>query len=851
MATKSVSSRFSPTGMVGKILLLARHLRERPLGRRVLAAILLSSTILAFLATGVQLLLDYRHEVSGIELRLAEIERSYLDSIGASLWDMNEQQARKQLEGITRLPDIVFAQIQDPQGKVLMETGSTTERQHEMMARQMPIYAGEPSVSQNKTLVGMLVVTVGLGRVYADLQNKALVILISQSTKTLIVAIFSLFIFVHLVSRHLSALASYARKMDLNNLTEPLVLSRTAPKQPDELDVVVAAINTMTQSIKNDVEELTRYRFGLEELVATRTEELAQKIAQLEIAERTARESEERYRQLVEMSPDAILIERDGKIIFANNGALKLLKADNADQMLNLSALDLVPLEWRKIVNENKQTLLSGVLEMQSLEERLVRFDGSVVDVEVSRAVFHDAGAQAIQTVAHDITKHKHFEDQLRSQALHDALTGLPNRILLMDRIAQAIVVAERQRSSVFVCFFDLDHFKYINDTLGHEAGDEVLKNISGRILACVRKCDTLARLGGDEFVLLLENVNDAKAIPKLVQKILKSVGAPMMVGNQEVVLTCSIGLSVYPDDSGDASTLLKYADTAMYGAKGQGRNCVQRYSVGMHAVANERLLMESLLRRAIERQELLLHYQPKLSLRNGRIIGAEALIRWNHPELGLVAPIRFIPMAEETGLIVGIGEWVIRTTCAQAKIWQDAGLPPVPISVNLSAKQLLHPHLVHEIESALQSSDLSAEYLELEITESASMTNPQLTVTLLTRLQAMGVSITIDDFGTGYSNLSYLQRFPAGRLKLDQSFVRDITRDNDDAELIRAIIALAHSLHLIVVAEGVEEYGQLAKLVSYGCDEMQGYYFSRPVPAEAFAEMLREGRTLELPPHA
>jgi len=364
---------------------------------------------------------------------------------------------------------------------------------------------------------------------------------------------------------------------------------------------------------------------------------------------------------------------------------------------------------------------------------------------------------------------------------------------------------------------------------------------------ACARKSDTLARLGGDEFVLLLGNVSDEDAISSLIQRTIDRICEPMMLGNQEVSITCSIGLSMYPQDGKDAVTLLKYADTAMYYAKEQGRNSIQYYCAEMHARANEHLVMESLLRRALERHELLLYYQPQLSFVTGKIIGVEALLRWRHPELGLVPPARFIPLAEETGLIVSIGEWVTRSACAQVKAWQNAGLPAIRLSVNLSAQQLVRSTLETDVKHALQDVGLLPEYLELEITESMSMKDPERTVASLIKLKAMGVSIAIDDFGTGYSNLAYLKRFPVDRLKLDRSFVLDITRDSGGAELASAIIDLAHNLRLSVIAEGVEELGQMAQLAAYGCDEMQGYYFSPPVPAEAFAQMLQEGKAIDL----
>ena len=345
----------------------------------------------------------------------------------------------------------------------------------------------------------------------------------------------------------------------------------------------------------------------------------------------------------------------------------------------------------------------------------------------------------------------------------------------------------------------------------------------------------------------MLEEIDDEQAINPLIQRIMDRVCEPVVLGEQEVAVTCSIGISVYPQDAKDTFTLLKYADTAMYHAKEKGRNGVERYCAEMHSRVNEHLVMESHLRRALERDEFLLQYQPLIDLATGRVIGAEALVRWRHPELGLVPPARFIPLAEEIGLIAGIGEWVMRTACMQAKAWHDAGFVDLQVSVNLSAQQLIRPQFESEVAGALEASRLPAHCLELEITESASMRSPEHTVLLLLKLKAMGIGIAIDDFGTGYSNLSYLKRFPVDRLKLDRSFVSDITGNPEDSALAHAIIGMAHSLNLAVVAEGVETPEQVSQLSKYGCDEMQGYYFSPPVDPGEFLEMLRTGRSLDM----
>ncbi|MBI3899354.1 MAG: EAL domain-containing protein [Gammaproteobacteria bacterium] len=837
-----------------------RRSKGRSLSRRVVTAILLCSTVFALIATGVQLLLDYRRDVSEIEVRMLNIERSYVESVSVALWDFDMRQIRTQIEGIRRLPDIRFVLLRDASGDIVDQVGARPEK-FDIIHREMPVVFIKDNAARDHVPLGTLIIDASLDDVYQRLGDKVLVILVTQTIKTFVVSLFILFIFNRLVSQHLTVMARYASRLDMSNLGEQLVLPRKKLPQPDEFDVLVSAINNMSASIRHDVDELTRYRAHLEEVVTDRTSELGQKVSELktvvhrlnneinerELAERTLREGEERYRQLVEMSPDAIMIERDSSIVFANGATLRLLGAASAEQVLGRPTLELVPPEWHTATCEQIQKLLQGGRELRLMEAKMRRVDGTDIDVEVTRAAFQYAGQAAIQTVVHDITRHKQFEEQLRHQALYDALTGLPNRTLLMDRLQQAMILAERQRRHITVVFIDLDRFKLVNDSLGHDAGDELLRTVTRRMSAHIRKSDTLARLGGDEFILLLADVLDEAALSNLLQRFTGAISSPIILHGQEITLTCSIGCSTYPQDGNDAGTLLKHADTAMYKAKESGRNNVKCYRADMYTRVSEQLVMESGLRRALERDELLLHYQPQLDLRSGAVVGIEALIRWRHPELGLVAPGRFIPLAEETGLIAPIGEWVIRTACAQARAWQRAGLAPIRMAVNLSMHQLVQASLEAQVGRALVDSGLAAEYLEFEITESMSMNDPELTLHILTRLKAMGTSIAIDDFGCGYSNLGYLKRFPVDRIKLDRSFVSDLVRESDDGAIAKAIIGMAHSLHLPVVAEGVEHREQLTLLLAYGCDEMQGYYYSPPLPADECAKLLRSGRILDV----
>jgi diguanylate cyclase len=438
---------------------------------------------------------------------------------------------------------------------------------------------------------------------------------------------------------------------------------------------------------------------------------------------------------------------------------------------------------------------------------------------------------------------------QLQHVAMHDALSGLPNRLLLADRLGQAIAQAERHQNRFAVFVVDLDRFKYINDSLGHLAGDAMLKEVARRLALVLRKADTLARLGGDEFVLVLNEVSNSKDVETVAAKVLADIARPVKLSDLELHTSASIGISVFPDDGTNADTLLQHADAAMYHAKKSGRNTYQFFAPAMNAFAKDRLELENGLRRALAQGEFVLHYQPKVDVHGGGIDSAEALIRWQHPTRGLMSPADFIPLAEETGLILPIGEWVLREACKQACAWQAAGLRPLRVAVNLSAQQFRQKNLVEVVRSALTAGRLEPRFLELELTESAVMHDAEQSIEILRQLSALGVRISVDDFGTGYSSLSYLRRLPLDKLKIDRAFIRDVVTNRDDATIVRAIVSLAHNLRLKVIAEGVETPDQLAFLRDLGCDQYQGYHHSVPVPDTVFVEMLREHQAMSLTP--
>ncbi len=446
-----------------------------------------------------------------------------------------------------------------------------------------------------------------------------------------------------------------------------------------------------------------------------------------------------------------------------------------------------------------------------------------------------------------DLEERKRVEQSIRHMAHHDALTGLPNRALFRDRLTHAMAQADRYHQILAVLFLDLDRFKAINDTLGHNVGDELLKLAAERLRSCIRDCDTVARLGGDEFTIIVDDIVEIQDAAVVAQKILDTISQPFNLHGHEVFISVSIGLTLYPNDDENADNLLRNADSAMYRAKEYGRNNYQFYVADMNVKARERLMLENQLRRALDRNEFALYYQPRVDLFSGRVIGAEALLRWRHPDMGLVPPAQFIPILEDTGMIIPVGEWVLQQAAQQNRTWQDLGLPRIRMAVNLSVRQFVQKDLAGSILAILERVGLSPEYLELEITEDLLLEHNQTNIITLTKLRNQGIHISIDDFGTGYSSLSYLKRLPIDTLKIDQSFLRDIENDPDNKAITSAIIAMAGSLHLNVLAEGVETEEQLAFLRAQGCNEIQGFSFSQPLTAEEFERMLVDGRQMRL----
>jgi diguanylate cyclase (GGDEF)-like protein/PAS domain S-box-containing protein len=492
--------------------------------------------------------------------------------------------------------------------------------------------------------------------------------------------------------------------------------------------------------------------------------------------------------------------------------------------------------------------MLNAIAEDRTVELAkncvLIRRDGSESAIEDSAAPIHnrDGRVTGAVIVFRDVSESRAMEQEMSHLAQHDFLTSLPNRLLLTERFSHAIGLAQRHQEQVGLLFLDLDNFKHINDSLGHAVGDQLLQSVASRLVECVRTTDTVCRQGGDEFVILLDEIGQPQDAAHVAETLRTTLAMPHQIDGHELHISLSIGISVFPDDGTNVDTLMQNADTAMYHAKASGRNNYQFFKPEMNARAVRRLFVENRLRRALKQTEFLLHYQPKIDLASGAMTGAEALIRWQDPELGLVMPVQFVSIAEESGLIVPIGQWVLREACRQVQAWLDSGFQAVPVAVNISALEFRHKDFLDHVALILKETGLAPHYLELELTESILMHDAESSVSVLQSLKAMGVQLAIDDFGTGYSSLSYLKRFPIDTLKIDQSFVRDIVTDVDDATIVAAVIGMGKHLKQRVVAEGVETHEQLAFLRTRQCDEGQGFHFSPPVSAEDFARLLATG---------
>lgn len=594
--------------------------------------------------------------------------------------------------------------------------------------------------------------------------------------------------------------------------------------------------------LSRQIQAIKQHEEHLERLVELRTAALTAEIAERKQAEVSIR----KLSSAMEKVADSIFITDSNGVIEYVNSAFVTVTGFERDEAVGKSPRIIKSGSHdEKFYTQIWEALLRGEVYRNVIVNR--RKDGRLYHEAVTITPLTDP----LGKVTHFISSGKDMSESIQAQerlhhlAHHDALTGLPNRMLFVERLKHALQRANRRKRAVAVMFLDMDRFKMVNDTLGHEAGDRLLQAMAARLLACVREGDTIARFGGDEFAGLLNDIASPEDVAPIVGKFLEALAPPFLIDGHELFVGGSIGVSLYPDDGADPQTLMKNADTAMYCAKQRGGNSSEFYYAGMNENALARLGLETALRHALDRQEFIVCYQPQIDLTNGKVAGFEALLRWERPDIGPVCPKEFIPVLEETGLIVPVGEWMLRTACEQHRAWRAAGLPPLRMAVNISSRQFEAGDLTETLQRVMQDAAMPAEFLELEITESMLMQNAAQDMESLQALNAIGMRFAIDDFGTGYSSLIYLKRFPIDILKIDKAFVSDITDNGDDAAIVRAIITMAHSLGIQALAEGVETLEQVEFLRQQGCDLAQGYYFSPPLPASEVERFLVEKRPL------
>jgi diguanylate cyclase (GGDEF)-like protein/PAS domain S-box-containing protein len=554
------------------------------------------------------------------------------------------------------------------------------------------------------------------------------------------------------------------------------------------------------------------------------------------------KESEDRYRSLVEMSPDIIAVVSGQKMDYINEAGSRLFGADSPHELIGKPVSSLMSSETIHQLRQQWEMIDETEMKQRRFELPVIRLDGQMIEVEVSTMRILYEGRSAWQIVGRDITERKKTEKTINYMAYYDALTGLPNRNMFRKHLNG--VLSESEHSTLAVLFLDLDRFKIINDTKGHTVGDLLLQKVADRLQEAVGNDGMVSRQSGDEFIILLENCEQKKAA-NISARILSLFSKPITVDGDEFFVTTSIGISMYPKDGEGQEMLIKRADTAMYLAKERGKNNFQFYTSNLDMLASRKMELENGLRKAMEEKQFVLHYQPKVELETGKAAGVEALVRWQHPQAGVISPNEFIPLAEETGLIVPIGKWILREACQQSKRWQEEGLGNIPVAVNISVRQLQDDGFVSDVEQVLMDTGLASRCLELEITESI-MQNIEKSAIILNELKQLGVNISIDDFGKGYSSLSYLKHLPLHSIKIDKSFVDDILDASNRGSIVKAIIDMAHNLEFKVVAEGIEQEEQVTFLVENKCLIGQGYYFSRPLPAEDVTSFLKRGAIAE-----
>ncbi|HSV54045.1 MAG TPA: EAL domain-containing protein [Burkholderiaceae bacterium] len=787
------------------------------IGRRLIVLIIAFSSVIMLVISAVQLVVEYRELRSGMERELDGVS-IFVQSISSSVWNLDNNQIQLALEALTQLPGVDQASIHSTgDGK------RWTAGQNRSANTVVRSYALRQAAGSGETEIGTLEVAANLDTIYRKLTARAVSIVLSNGLKTLLVAFFMAFLFRQLVTARLEDLARKVKQLQPPRASLGLARQMPPPPVPEQLDELDAVGWTLDHTA-SELERAATERTG---------------------AERSLRESEERFRVLVEQAPEAILVyDADlGRFVDANPNAERLFGCAREELFLGGPERFLVaqqpdgrPVE--RTLSDNIAHALAG--ETVSTERAFRTADGRDVVSEVRLVRLPSATRSLLRVSLVDISERKAAAARIEQLAFYDPLTRLPNRRLLLDRLQQALVLSTRSQKLGALLFVDLDHFKTLNDTLGHDAGDALLQQVAQRLAACTREGDSAARFGGDEFVVMLEglSVNPQEAATQAEAvggKILGALGQPYSLGERIQRNTASIGVALFGTKHETVDELLRRADLAMYEAKAAGRNLLRFFDPEMQALVNARTDLEADLREGLLAEQFFIHLQPQVDAQ-GKVTGAEALARWNSPRRGLVSPAEFIPVAEETGLIVPIGNWILEASCNCLARW--AAVPHMAhltVAVNVSARQLRHADFVERVLAVLERTGANPHRLKLELTESLLVDNVETAIVRMTALRQHGLSFSLDDFGTGYSSLSYLKRLPLDQLKIDQSFVRGVSSEPNNAAIARTIVALAKSLGLSAIAEGVETEEELAFLASHGCHAYQGYLFSRPLTEAAF----------------
>lgn len=814
-------------------LLAVYGLRHRLAGRLVVYVVA-TSTLIALAISATQLYLEYDRDVGDIRSRFRVIEAGYLPSIVQNVWVMDRNRLQVLLDGIRTLPDFEFAEVR-VDGQPFASSGLHPVR--EELVRRYPLaYEFRGQVRD----IGELEVGASLRGAIDRTWQRLWFVLILNGIKTAVVVGVIIWLVRRMITGRLERIAAHASHLAGGDLTATLVVETPFPARAD--DEIAELANTL-EDMRNNL----RHR---SDALARVNEELAGAVAEKDVALMQARAVEASLREsqaslklaasVFAHAHDGILItDADGVIVSVNKAFTEITGYSAAEAIGQRPAMLRSQQHGEAFYKALWASLLTTGEWKGEIWNRRKNGEAYPQWTTIITVVDSLGRPEHRISVMSDVTEMRRKEERIRYQAYHDALTGLPNRLLLLDRLSHGIDVARRDGKQLAVMFIDLDRFKVVNDSLGHLAGDTLIQQAARRISDCVRTSDSVARHGGDEFVALLSGFERVGDVAHVAEKIIAAFAGSFAIGGQEVHVGASIGISMFPQDGEDATVLLRNADTAMYASKTGGRGIFKFFDASMNERAQQRLKIEARLRRAIPGGELELFYQPRVRLADGRFSGMEALVRWRDPERGLVAPGEFIAIAEETGLIRDLGDWVLAAACRQLRVWIDQGRTAGPVAVNVSARQLENPGFADQVAELLARHGLSSQHLEIEVTESAVMTDPEQSIGMLTALADLGLAIAVDDFGTGYSSLNYLKRLPIHVLKIDRSFVAGIGKSKPDENIIAAILDLARALGLEVVAEGIEETAQADFLRRAGCQQAQGYLYSRPLPVAELETLL------------